>query len=458
MARPVNGDGRLDVTDLSNGDIHTVVIAGIDMYGRLTGKRIPVRRWKETEAEGLHICTCVYAWDFAQDLGTLHVNYAGDHTGWHDFRLIPDVSTLRRAAWLDGTAIVLADSVEEHSDRLVPVAPRSVLRDGIERTNRSGRHAFVATELEFHLYKGTPAELRAGGHRDLVPTTDVHSDYNITEGDLYESFFGALRTTLESSGVPVEVAQVEYGPGQWEINLEYAAPLEMADRHALFKHIVRYVAARNGMTATFMPRPLTDGMGSSCHVHVSLRDDDGAPLFHDADADRTVSASMRNAVGGVLQLTSDFMLWYAPTVNAMRRILTQDFAGNGLTWGYDNRTTTCRVITGAPNSNRIEMRLPGADTNPYLAIAAVLASVGVGIDREVDAGPPLLGNGYASAGSTQFPRTLGEAAASLRNSATAKECFGDDVVEHYAALGDHEWSTFLAAVSDWDRDRYLDSI
>jgi glutamine synthetase len=116
------------------------------------------------------------------------------------------------------------------------------------------------------------------------------------------------------------------------------------------------------------------------------------------------------------------------------------------------------VITGAPNSNRIEMRLPGADTNPYLAIAAVLASVGVGIDREVDAGPPLLGNGYASAGSTQFPRTLGEAAASLRNSATAKECFGDDVVEHYAALGDHEWSTFLAAVSDWDRDRYLDSI
>jgi len=458
MARPVTDDGRLDVTNLSKGDIHTIVIAGIDMYGRLMGKRIPVRRWKEVQAGGLHICTSVYAWDFAQDLGTLRVDYAGDHTGWPDFRLVPDVSTLRQAAWLDGTAIVLADSVEEHSDRLVPVAPRTILHEGIERLSRSGRHAFVATELEFHLYKGTPAELRARGHRDLAPTTDVHSDYNVTEGDLYETFFRAVRTALESSGVPVEVAQVEYGPGQWEINLEYAPPLEMADRHALFKHIVRYVAAGNGMTATFMPRPLTAGMGSSCHVHVSLRDDEDVPLFHDADAEHTMSAAMRNAVGGVLHLTSDLMLWYAPTINAMRRILTQDFAGNGLTWGHDNRTTTCRMITGAPLSNRVEMRLPGADTNPYLAIAAVLASVGIGIDRHLDPGPPLLGNGYASVGAEAIPRTLGEAAAAFRNSAAARESFGADVVDHYAALGDHEWFTFLTAVSDWDRDRYLDSV
>jgi glutamine synthetase len=453
-------DGRLDVADLSGGDFDTVVIAGIDMYGRLTGKRIPARRWKETAAEGLHICTCVYAWDFTQELGSLHVDYAGDHTGWHDFRLVPDTGTLRRAAWLDRTAIVLADSVEEHGDTLVPIAPRSVLRAAAGRTAGAGRRAYVATELEFHLYKGTPAELRARGHRDLVPTTDVHSDYNITEGDLYEPFFATLRTALEESGVPVEVAQVEYGPGQWEINLEYADPLEMADRHALFKHIVRAVAARSGMTATFMPRPLTEGMGSSCHVHVSLRDEDDVPLFHDADADHTVSAAMRNAVGGILHLANDLMLLYAPTVNSMRRLLTQDFAGNGLTWGFDNRTTTCRLVTGAPTSSRIELRLPGADTNPYLAIAGVLGSVGAGIDRNLDPGPPLIGNGYAgtAAAPVALPRTLGEAAAAFRGSAAARELLGNDVVEHYAALGEHEWNTFLVAVSDWDRDRYLDSI
>ncbi|WP_021592354.1 glutamine synthetase family protein [Actinomadura welshii] len=454
----MTGEERLDVADLSGGEFDTVVIAGIDMYGRLTGKRIPVRRWKETAAEGLHICTCVYAWDFAQDLGALRVDYAGDHTGWHDFRLVPDVTTLRRAAWLDRTAIVLADSVEEHGDALVPVAPRSVLRAALDRTTAAGRRAFVATELEFHLYKGTPSELRARGHRDLVPTTDVHSDYNIIEGDLYEPFFGRLRAVLEASGVPVEVAQVEYGHGQWEINLEYADPLEMADRHALFKHVVRAVAARDGMTATFMPRPLTGGMGSSCHVHVSLQDLAGRPLFHDPGADRTVSATMRQAVGGVLHLAGDLMLLYAPTVNAMRRLRTQDFAGNGITWGYDNRTTTCRLITGAPAANRIEMRLPGADTNPYLAIAGVLASVGLGIDRELDPGPPLVGNGYAGSSPAGLPLTLGDAAAAFRASRTAREVLGDDVVEHYAAVGEHEWTTFLDAVSDWDRDRYLDSI
>ena len=451
-------DARLDPADLAGGEIHTVIVAGIDMYGRLIGKRIPTRRWKETAAEGLHVCTCVYAWDFAQDLGSLHVDYAGDHTGWHDFRLVPDAGTLRRAAWLDGTAIVLADSVEEHGEALVPVAPRSILRNAVDRVAGAGRQAYVATELEFHLYKGTPAELRARGHRQLEPTTDVHSDYNITEGDLYEGFFAEVRAKLESSGVPVEVAQVEYGPGQWEINLEYGPPLEMADRHALFKHIVRYVAASRGMTATFMPRPITEGMGSSCHVHVSLRDESDVPLFHDPDAERTAALALRNAVGGVLRLTSEFMLWYAPTVNSMRRILTQDFAGNGLTWGYDNRTTTCRVITGSPTSNRLEMRLPGADTNPYLAIAAVLASANIGIDQHLDPGEPLLGNGYAATDATPFPRTLGDAAHAFRTSTAARDSFGPDVVDHYAALGEHEWSTFLTAVTDWDRDRYLDSI
>ncbi len=449
--------GRLDVSDLRGGDIRTVIIAGVDLYGRLFGKRIPARRWDQITDEGLHVCTCVYAWDFTQNMDVLHIDYAGDHTGWHDFRLVPDLSTLRRAAWLADTAIVLADSVEEGSDELVPVAPRSILRSSIERSIEAGRHAFVATELEFHLYQGTPAQLRANGHR-LSPTTDVHSDYNITEGDLYDQFFSKVVAALEDSGVPVEVAQVEYGAGQWEINLEYARPLEMADRHALFKHIVRYVAAANGLTATFMPRPLTGGMGSSCHVHVSLQDGDETPMFYDRDGDRGASSTMLNAVGGILEMIPDLMLWYAPTVNAMRRLVTQDFAGNGLTWGFDNRTTTCRVITGAPTANRVEMRLPGADANPYLAISAVLASVNLGIDRTLDPGAPLRGDGYATSSASAIPRTLADAAAALRNSATARKQFGDGVVEHYAALAEHEWSTFLAAVSDWDRDRYLDSI
>jgi glutamine synthetase len=447
----------LDVTDLSNGEFETVIVAGIDMYGRLIGKRIPVRRWKEVEAEGIHVCTCVYAWDFAQDLGTLHVDYAGDHTGWHDFRLVPDTATLRRAAWLDSTAIVLADSVEEHGRALVPVAPRTVLREAVAGLAAAGHSAFVATELEFHLYKGTPAQLRAGGYA-LEPTTDVHADYNIIEGDLYEPFFARLRAALEGSGVPVEVAQVEYGPGQWEINLEYSTPLEMADRHALFKHVTRHVAATSGMTATFMPRPLTAGMGSSCHIHASLRDLDDAPVFSDAGAERGASRALLAAVAGVLELTPELMLFYAPTVNAMRRLLTQDFAGNGLTWGFDNRTTTCRVISGSASATRLEMRLPGADANPYLAVAALLGSIRHGMAHDLDPGPALHGDGYHATTGPALPRTLGEAAAALRGGATARALLGDAVVEHYSAVGEHEWTTFLTAVSDYDRTRYLDSI
>jgi glutamine synthetase len=451
-------EARLDEADLDSAGIHTVIVAGIDMYGRLTGKRLPRRRFKEVQSEGLHVCTCVYAWDFAQELGKLKVDYAGDHTGWHDFRLIPDMATLRRAAWLEGTAIVLADSVDEHSDSLVHVAPRTVLRRTVERLTTAGYTPFAATELEFHLYKGTPAELRAGGYRQLAPTTPAHADYNIAEGDLYETFFREVRGALEGSGVPVEVAQAEYGPGQWEINLEYGDPLEVADRHALFKHIVRHVAAANGMTATFMPRPLTEGIGSSCHIHASLRGADGTPLFHDAAEPRHVSARLRHAVGGLLEYTPELMLWYAPTVNSMRRTLTQDFAGNGLTWGFDNRTTTCRVITGAPTANRLEMRLPGADVNPYLALSAVLTSIDAGIRAATDPGLDVSGDGYGAGSDTRLPTTLGEAARAFRDSALAREQFGADVVDHYCAVAEDEWRTFLLSVSDWDRARYLDNV
>lgn len=450
-------EGRLDAADLAGGSLDTVVIAGVDMYGRLIGKRIPVRRWEQTAEEGLHICTCVYGWDVAQDLGALRVDYAGQHNGWPDFRLVPDVTTLRPAAWLDRTAIVLADAVEEHGGNPVRVAPRSVLRQVVASADAAGYRALTATELEFHLYHGTPAELRATGYRDLAPTTQVHADYNIAEGDGMDPWFAAVRAALEASGVPVEVAQVEYGLGQWEINLEYADPLEMADRHVLFKHVIRVLAARHGMTATFMPRPLSDGMGSSCHVHLSLRDGSDRAVFHDADDPAGISDVLRHAVGGVLGLAPELMLWYAPTINSMRRLLTEDFAGNGLTWGRDNRTTTCRVLPGAPSATRLEMRLAGADANPYLVVSAVLASALEGIASKTDPGPPVVGDGYQTEGG-RLPRTLGEAATAFGASPAARRLFGDDVVDHYRAVADAEWDVFLRAVSDWDRHRYMESI
>jgi glutamine synthetase len=407
--------------------------------------------------EGLHICTCVFAWDMAQSLDGLHVDFAGAHTGWHDFGLVPDMSTLRRAAWLENTAICIADCVEEHGGAQLPVAPRTILRRQISALQEIQLQAFTATELEFYLYRGTPTDLRAGGYRAMVPTTDVHADYNITEGNTMEAFFRGLRRALEDSGVPVDVAQVEYGLGQWEINLDYTDPLEMADRHVLYKQAVKDYATRHGYTATFMPRPMTNDLGSSCHIHASLRDASGAAVFHDRGGERGISDTLRHAVGGVLGHAGDLMCWYAPSINSYRRTTSQDFAGNGLTWGFDNRTVTARVLTGAPMATRLEFRLPGADVNPYLALAGLLASMRDGLDNRLDPGPPCVGDTYER-GTSTLPSTLLAAAEALHGSTFARTAFGDDVVKHYQTLAEYEWSEFMRSVTDWERERYLDTI
>lgn len=449
---------RLNPDDLAAHGTTTVIIAGIDMQGRLFGKRVPVHRFAAALDEGLHVCTCVYSWDLPQTIG-LEVEFAGAHTGWHDFVLRPDVTTLRRAGWLDATAICLADSVDENTGEPLPIAPRTILGRAVDSLASDGYVPHAATELEFFLYRGTPAELRGAGYRDLAPTTLAHSDYNIFEGDLMEPFFAKLREILEISGVRVEVSQVEYGHGQWEINLEYATAVAMADQHALFKHIVRAVAAQHGYTATFMPRPLTDDLGSSCHIHVSLLGTDGSIPFHDSVAPRGVADRLLHAVGGVLAHTPDLFAYYAPTVNAYRRTTSQDFAGNDLTWGFDNRTTSVRVLTGSAHATRLEFRLPGADVNPYLALAGLLWSMSDGIASKRDAGPADEGDAYATAGAVSpLPTTLGEAAERLLASDFAATTLGGDVVRHYHAVARHEWQQFQHTVTDWERERYFESI
>jgi glutamine synthetase len=456
MADPMSA--IMEQSELSGAGIDTVVVAGIDMYGRLFGKHIPVRRFAQTVESGLHVCTCVYAWDIAQDMDSLHVEFASAETGWHDFRLMPDLSTLRPATWLEGTAICLADSVDEHSGEPLPIAPRTILRRQIELLRDQQLDPFTATELEFHLYRGTPDELRRNGYRDLDPTTSIHSDYVVGATNSMAPFFRRVQQVLESSGIPIEVVQAEYGLGQWEVNLEYADALETADRHVLYKSALTDLARNHGMTATFMPRPLTDGMGSSCHIHASVRGADGGYPFHDPTDSRSVSGSLRHAVGGVLERARELMLFYAPTVNSMRRIISTDFAGNGLTWGFDNRTTTCRLIAGAPQANRLEMRLPGADVNPYLASAAVLASMRDGMTRQTDPGEPSMGNAYDEHHAAELPMTLWDAAIEFDRSEYVATTLGKDVAGHFASVARNEWMQFLRSVSDWDRDRYFETI
>jgi glutamine synthetase len=441
---------------LVEAGIETVILAAPDLQGRLFGKRVPPARFGAAMAAGIDVCTCALAWDVAQDLG-MDVSFAGFHTGWHDFVLMPDVDTLRPAAWLDGVAVCMADVVEHHGGPLLDIAPRSVLRRQIERLAALGYDAYVGSEPEFYLFRPGYDEAREGGYRNLRPTRMTHDDYLIQPANALEPFFRELRGGLIASGIDVELSQIEWGRGQWEMNVAYGPALENADCHVLFKMAVKDLAARNGMAATFMARPSGD-MGSSNHFHVSLRDRDGAPAFHDARAADRLSAVGRQAIAGVLARAGELMLCYAPTINSYRRAAGRDLvAGFGATWGYDNRTTSMRVVGGSPSSLRMEWRVPGADVNAHVAVAALLASVADGIERGLDPGPAIEGNAYER-DVEPLPRDLRAAAEAFAGSAFAREAFGDRVVEHYAAAAEFEWRAFMDTVTEWEVDRYFEHI
>jgi glutamine synthetase len=461
MTDAVNGY-VLDPASLTADGFHTVVVASPDLQGRLVGRRVPADSFDRVVADGVEVCTCVYAWDLTQDLGLVEANVfplCGMHNGVPDVTFRPDLSTLRPAAWLDGIAICLADPYDGRKGEYLPLSPRTILKQQIERLGAHGLHAKTGTELEFYLFTNEPRSLRKSGFRDLEPTTIIPADFMIHEGNTYEPFFHKLRADLARSGIAMEAAQSEWGTGQWEMTFRYDDPLEMADRHALYKLAVRDAAAAAGMSATFMAKPLNDGQpGSSCHVHVSMVDADGQPVFADPNGAHGMSSVMTGAIGGVLDHVTEFMAWYAPTVNSYRRTNSADVAGWGRTWGLDNRTTSVRIVGRRARDLRLEFRLPGADTNPYLTLAALLASARDGIDKAT--APPAItgGNGYDTPIDPAFPRHLGDATRELRASSFVRAEVGDEVVEHFGILAEHEWTSFLSAVSDWDLDRYFDRI
>lgn len=449
--------GRLTADDLLSERFDTVVLATVDVQGRLVGRRLSPRTFVDKVLSGIHLCTCTLAWDIDQSLDGISLDYAGIHTGWHDYVVRPDVSTLRVAGWSERTAICLGDAVDDRGE-LVPIAPRTILRRQLEALDALGLTASASTELEFFLYRESYEAARRSDYAALVPTTNRHSDYTIQETEDLEYFFRPTRAALEASGLHVEMSQGEWGLGQWEMNLGHDAPLAMADAHALFKLGVKTMGSRAGLAASFMARPTTEaGIGSSCHVHVSLRDRAGTAIYHDADDPRGISTTIRQSVGGVLDRAPELMLWYAPTINSYRRTGSEDFAGRGATWGFDNRTVTCRVVEGGPAATRLEYRVPGADVNPYLALAAVLASVRDGIERTLDPGEPTLGNGYER-DVAPLPETLDRATGCWERSDFVRKAFGADVQAHYATLARHECRSFNQSVTDWERRRYFEAI
>ena len=454
--------GMLTMEELSQlvdgGEIETVAVMFTDHYGRFMGKRFDAEFFVEDiEAHGSHGCDYLLTVDMEME-PVQGYDYANWELGYGDFHLVPDLSTLRVASWLDKSALVLCDVEDEASGALVPVAPRSILRRQVDRAASMGYSAMAGSELEYYLFEDSYKAAAQNGYRDLDPAGWYIEDYHMLQGMRQEKFTAAVRRHLRQSGIPVENSKGEWGRGQHELNIRYAEVLDMADRHAIYKQCAKEVAELSDLSVTFMAKIGKGQAGSSCHIHCSLWRD-GQNAFPGDDQIGPVSGSdvFRWFLGGWMAHVPEMMVCYAPTINSYKRFEDGSWAPTRIAWSYDNRTAGFRVV-GRDGSLRIECRIPGADCNPYLAYAAALASGLDGIANKIEPPPIFEGDVYAAQHLPRVPYTLREATDLFANSAFTRQAFGDDVVDHYSHFFRTEQSAFDTAVTDWERNRYFERI
>ena len=435
---------------VEKGEIETVVAGFTDHYGRLMGKRFDAEMFVGEVAQGGgHACDYLLTVDMEME-PVPGYRFANWELGYGDFHLVPDLRTLRQASWLDKTAFVICDVKSQKTHDYIAVAPRSILRRQAEAAARLGYSGFAATELEHYLFRTGYRQAAQQGYRQLEPAGWYLEDYHILQGTRTEAFHAAARRHLKLSGVPVETSKGEWGRGQHELNIRYAEALDMADRHVVFKQCLKEIADAAGMSVTFMAKIAADSAGSSCHIHFSLWQD-GVNVF-----DKRPEL-FRWFLGGWIAHVPDVMVFYAPTVNSYKRYVDASWAPTRLAWSHDNRTAGFRVV-GKGAGLRIECRIPGADCNPYLALAASLASGLDGIAGRMEPPECFVGDIYAAKTLPRVPYTLAEATDKFVSSAFCKQAFGEQVVEHYAHFYRTEAAAYDRAVTDWERERYFERI
>lgn len=444
--------GNLTFADLKKlvkaGEIDTVLACIVDMQGRLMGKRFTASHfvasaWKET-----HCCNYLLATDL--DMATPD-GYASTswQTGYGDYMMKPDLETLRRVPWLEGTAMVLCDVRDHHDHGDIEHSPRAVLKRQIARAEAMGLTPMMATELEFFLFKGSYNELRERGYRNLETYSPYNIDYSMLGTMKEEHVMRPIRNHLLAAGVPVENTKGEAEAGQEELNIRYAAALDCADNHTIAKQAVKEIAWQQGVSASFLPKWKAGMVGSAAHVHLSLWK--GAdPAFHDKDGDHGMSAMMRSFCAGMIKYAGEVTWFLAPYVNSYKRFARGTFAPTKIAWSVDNRTAGFRLCGEGTKAVRMECRIPGADMNPYLAEAALLAAGLKGIEEGLDLGAPVEGDIYGDATVPEIPRSLGAATERMRGSAMLREAFGDWTVDHYCRAAEVEQEMFDAAVTDWE--------
>ena len=436
--------------DITAGTVDTVLVMITDMQGRLQGKRLHADYFLDTVlGHGTEGCNYLLAVDI--DMNTVGgYEMSSWERGYGDFVMKPDLGTLRRVPWQEGTVALLADlQWEDGSD--VVASPRQILRRQLDRLSSQGMRAFVGTELEFIVFNDTYEQAWAKAYRDLTPVNLYNVDYSMLGTARIEPLLRRIRNDMTGAGLTVESAKGECNLGQHEIAFKYTDALGTCDNHVIYKNGAKEIAAQDGYALTFMAK-FNEREGNSCHIHLSFRGTDGALVMaDDADDEFGMSDLGRAFVAGQLAHMRELTLLFAPNINSYKRYVAGSFAPTAIKWGRDNRTCAFRLVGHGPGL-RLENRVPGGDVNPYLAVAGMVASGLDGIERGLELEPAFGGNAYDS-GAERVPDSLGEALRLWEASSWVRETFGPDVVAHYANMAKVELDAFGRSITDWERFR-----
>jgi glutamine synthetase len=433
--------------DVAGGTVDTVIACFTDMQGRLMGKRLDAEFFLSENEAGHPGEGCNYLLALEMEMDPVPgYEIASWERGYGDFALCPDLATLRRIPWHEATVMVQCD-VEWHDGTPVAPSPRQVLKAQVEKARALGLEPMFGSELEFFLFRESYLEAHAKHYHDLTPSVPYILDYHILAASFDEPFLREVRTSMKTAGMRVESSKGEAWAGQHEINFRFRDALGAADDHVVYKTGIKEIAFQQGCSVTFMAKPHHDWVGSSCHIHSSLwRDGENAFAGE--------SELFRHYLAGQVACLGDLAIFVAPVVNSYKRFAAGSWAPTTLAWGYDNRTCGFRVV-GHGSACRPETRIPGADANPYLAFAALLAAGLYGIEEKLELKPAFEGNAYES-DVERFPHALREAIARLESSDVARRLLGDDVIDHYLNYARTEQELFDKTVTGYERERMFE--
>lgn len=446
-------DHQQIIQHISQSEDNRIKVAIVDIDGVLRGKLIRKEKLLDAVEAGSGFCDVVFGWDVA-DAAYDNSTLTGWHTGYPDAPFRINLATFRTIPWDENIPFFLGDfSAIDH-----PACPRTLLKKIIGRAEKAGFSAMFSQEYEWFNFQETTESLAEKDSQSPEPLTKGMFGYSILRASQQSPYFNDLFTLLDQFGVPIEGLHTETGPGVYEACIQYSDVLEAADRSVLFKSGVKEIASRHGITASFMAKWNHDLPGCGGHIHQSLWKN-GKNAFFDKKGKNHLSNTMESYLAGQLHALPHLLPMYAPTINSYKRLVEGAWAPTTLTWGLDNRTTALRVINPSEKATRVELRVPGSDMNPYLAMAAALASGLYGIEKGLKLTiPPTTGNGYEDQSHGKLPSDLQAATHMMKNSALSKELFGEAFVDHFTRTREWECRQFATKVTDWELKRYFEII